>query len=177
MNFAIDQFNETMNGNLVRNEGVVVTNKGFEIMCFDNKKSAGAFIQQVYLLKPYEAKEHGILISSLKDRQPKSGDVVFYDGLGKFGSVGIEKDEPGARGVIQTFHDRMQICFRASAYRNKDSVDCSGGPLPFINPESLTLIGLKEQVFWNWHDGNVGAGQAGYYKMIVPLWRWNGTCS
>jgi hypothetical protein len=146
---------------------VILTREGIEIMAFHDEKAAGAWCQHVYGETLRGARVNGFELVRLANRQPKPGDAVIYDGSGAYTLA-------HGRGVLDAICGELACCFAASAFRVDDSVSCSGGPLPFIDPADLRLVGLYDQRFWRWHAGYSGAGQGGDYYMTVPLWRWNG---
>lgn len=148
--------------------GVEVSIRGKRLECFHERKAAGAWILHVYgvRMSSQEAKDLGIEVKPLKTREPQPGDALIYDGSGDFYHAG--------RGVLEMLCGSLAVCFSASAFRDDRSVSCSGGPVPWVNPEDLEFAGLYQQTFWRWHDGSAGASQGGSYQITVPLWRWNG---
>jgi hypothetical protein len=153
---------------LLLDNACVITREGFEIQFFDCQKNAGAWMQHVYGVAPTEGKKIGLEIKSIKNRGPKDGDLIIYLNDGKFYHKGI--------GCLEHIYwkDKLCVCFSASSFRIENCVSCSGGPVPFVNPNDLTFDGLRRNQFWRWGNGFAGGGEAGYYYIDTPSWRWNG---
>lgn len=145
----------------------VVKRNGKEVEWFNDEKDANAWILHVFG-SVEQAKACGITVGRLtKDRTPRDGDAVVYDGTGEHYTEGF--------GVLERTAGETAVCFSASAFRDERYVSCSGGPVPFVDPKDLVLVGIRPTNFWRWHQGHAGAHQGGHYTMNVPLWRWNGT--
>lgn len=147
----------------------VVVKDGREIGFFENEKDAGAFVQHVYGLQPWPARQAGIDIVSIVDRGPQPGDAFVTTASRWCDRVNGEKIE--ARGILCRQAWSLAACFNARAFRDDNGVSVSGGPLPFVEPEDLHFVGLHEQRFWRWADGHPGARNDGNYTATVPLWR------
>jgi hypothetical protein len=117
------------------------------------------------------------------DRGPKGGDAATYRGGGsswgyllnssyfshrpaRLEIVGVLEHHCGGR--------RLGLCFEASAYRDGNHVSCSGGPIPWVEPSGLTLLGLRATRFWRFADGYPEAHGGGDFYLHVPHWLWNG---
>jgi hypothetical protein len=168
-------------------QAVVLLRGDEEIQFFHGEKDAGAWMQHVYGCRPYEGREWGVTrfetptvqgqptmanetlrIQLISDRGPKAGDLLIYADDGEFyhHGVGILDHSYGA--------EVLSVCFDASTYREGCHISCSGGPIPSVDPADLEYDGLREATYWRWWDGTAGGGQGGYYRMLVPSWRWNG---
>lgn len=156
-----------------KQQAVVVVRDGHEIMFHHDYKGAGAWMQHIYGFTPSEGRKHGILIENIKDRPPKYGDVVVYDGSGPFNTLQKENNG-GGFGVLEHHAGDLMVCFAASPFRVFDMVSCSGGPAVWLSPDHLTYEGLTDRTFWRWHRGFAGGGEGGHYTLTVPLWRWDG---
>ncbi|MDA0152177.1 hypothetical protein OH460_07685 [Vibrio sp. Makdt] len=109
------------------------------------------------------------------DVQPKRGDIVIpLSGL-----------KIGQHGMIDTFYHEndddhtttISIGFHVSAYKvegNFNSVQCSGGPFTGTTHDQLTLIGTKQQQFWDFRNG-AGAGMGVQYTEEVNVWTYKPT--
>lgn len=150
---------------LAKDFAVVVKNNGKEVMFFWDKKDAGAWICHVYGSPAHKLKN--ITIESIKNRGPRPGDVVHYDGSGHYKCGNGE-------GVLEYSGGGLLVLFNASAFRQHESVSCSGGPGTWLEENELQFKGLELRNFWRWHDGFAGASQGGSYQMMVPVWTWNG---
>jgi hypothetical protein len=159
---------------ILLDQGVVVTRDGHEVEFFANKKNAGAWIQHVYGLKPFDAKEKGIVIARLAGRGPKAGDLVTYRGGGKYDYR--VKDKAELQGILDHSYgaDILSVCFDANTYRGEGVVSTSGGPVPPVSLDKLVFLGLHPTWFWRWSQGYAGAHQGGYFTINVPHWLWEG---
>jgi hypothetical protein len=149
-----------------------VVRGGQEVEWFSDEKNAGAYIQHVYGMKPRQARDAGIEIVSMQNRGPKPGDAFWTDNYYVCKEVNGEKQRE--HGVICTIAGDLAACFAPSVFREGNRVDVSGGPLPWVTPDTLLFSGLHEVQCWRWWDGFSGAHRGGYYNVTVPLWRWNG---
>jgi hypothetical protein len=158
-----------------------VKRNGVEIEWFHDEKAAKTWIQHTLGVTLTEARNIGITIEGFGKRGPKVGDPVIYYGEGTNYDYLVKESKVSHRpavefveGILDGTFGGLGICFAASAYRQGDHVSCSGGPVPFINANSLTYVGLKRTQFWRWSNGYAGAGQGGNYHITLPQWRWNG---
>lgn len=103
---------------------------------------------------------------------PQPGDAVIafhqYEDRMRIGVIDSDK----------TFadEDRLLVVFGASAFRQRtrpEVVSCSGGPCPFIPADKLTLVGQREQRFWEWKNRPRAHGGVDYTE-TVNLWSYNG---
>jgi hypothetical protein len=103
---------------------------------------------------------------------PKPGDaVVMWDPFQERQRLGvIDSSEAYGDGLLM-------VVVGASAFRPRshpDHVSCSGGPCPALDPDTLSLVGTREQRFWDWKD--VPRAGGGYdYTETVNLWAHHGT--
>ena len=163
---------EDNNRSLLLQCGRVVTRNGLEIEFFPGEKEAGAFVQHIYGVRPWDAKQLGILIEPIDKREPKPGDAFVcnnYYACQKEGDKLID-----TFGILETIGGDLVAGFNVSAFRSEGYVSCSGGPLPFVEKADLVLIGLKRTRFWRWGEGWPEAHAGGDYYITVPLWRWKG---
>lgn len=164
---------------ILKMNGGIVLRGDTEVEFFYDRKDAAAWLQHVYGISYWEAKEKGIVVKSFHGRGPKAGDAITYRGGGKWDYLlngdNHKPDKTERNGILDHSYgrDSFGITFGASANREEASVSCSGGPVPWIKAESLTLIGLKQTMFWRWGTTS-GAGQGGNYYINVPHWLWNG---
>jgi hypothetical protein len=147
----------------------VVVKGGREIAFFENEKDAGAYVQHVYGLAPWPARQAGVDILSIVDRGPQPGDAFVTTSHRWCDRVNGEPVE--ARGVLCREAGVLAACFNARAFRDENGVSVSGGPIPFVEPEDLHFVGLHRQRFWRWADGFPSAHNDGEYHVTVPLWR------
>jgi hypothetical protein len=159
---------------VILNQGRVVKRGETELQFFSDEKNACAWILHTFGLTYFnEAKDLGLTLESFRNRGPKYGDIVTYSGKDEFYTDDKGK---GRTGILEGIYGagKFGICFGASAYREGNSVSCSGGPIPHINPATLVFAGLKDVPYWRWHKGYSGGGQGGTYYMTVPHWVWGG---
>lgn len=160
--------------------GGIVTRDDIEVEFFYDRKDAGAWLQHVYGLSYWDAKNKGIVVKSFHGRGPKAGDAITYRGGGKWDYLlkgdNYNPDKTECHGILDHSYGQHNfgICFGASPNREGASVSCSGGPIPCVEAGSLTLVGLKETTFWRWSKGFAGGNQGGNYRLNVPHWVWNG---
>jgi hypothetical protein len=145
-----------------------VVKDGREVAFFQDEKDAGAWVQHVYGLQPWPARQEGIEIRSIVDRGPQPGDA-FVTTSHRF-CERVDGERLPARGVLCRQAGLLAACFHARAYRDDSVVSVSGGPIPFVEPQDLHFIGLYQQRFWRWADGFPAARNDGEYIATVPLW-------
>lgn len=146
----------------------VVVKDGREIGFFENEKDAGAFVQHVYGLQPWPARQAGIEVRPIVDRGPQPGDAFVTTSHRWCDRVNGERVE--SRGVLCREAGVLAACFNARAFRDESGVSVSGGPIPFVEPGDLHFVGLHRQRFWRWADGFPAAHNDGEYHVTVPLW-------
>lgn len=146
----------------------VVVRDGQEIAFFEDEKDAGAYVQHVYGLAPWPARRLGIEVRSIVDRGPQPGDAFVTDSHRYCERVNGERVK--TYGVLCRQAGSLAACFVARVFRDASVISVSGGPIPFVEPESLHFVGLHSQRFWRWADGFPGAHNGGEYTMTVPLW-------
>jgi hypothetical protein len=144
---------------------------GKEVEWFPNEKDAGAWVQHVYGMSLAQARNHGIEIKGFRQRGPKVGDAFWTDNYSLCDVVDGIKQR--TTGVLCTICGDLAGCFNPSTFREENDVSCSGGPLPWIQPDELKFSGLQKVTYWRWWNGTSGANMGGHYAMTVPLWRWN----
>jgi hypothetical protein len=149
-----------------------VVRNGKEVEWFASEKDAGAWIQHVYGISLAEARNQGIEIKGFSYRIPKAGDAFWTDNY--YVCNVVDGVMQRASGVLCTIAGGMTACFAPSTFREDEHISCSGGPLPFVDLDSLKFSGLHKVRCWRWWNGVSGAGMGGEYTVTVPFWRWSG---
>jgi hypothetical protein len=193
---TVKRGDELLKADILLGNGECVYLAGIPVNHFNNHPDAAAFVRHTYGMSPAEAfLARSIMLGSLADIKPRPGDMVVYDGSGEYDCMTMVSDEPyGAErahkagiGFINgnpmspdypDSPDGMLVTFNSyTPFRENGAVDASGGPVPRIKADKLTLIGLREATFKMWYDGYPKADGTGTFKMNVPCWRWDGNAA
>lgn len=105
---------------------------------------------------------------------PMAGHAVLLTGRFSGATPG---DIAVLEGAVNQRCEKLSVTFRASAFNDGRTVQCSGGPATFGMPVSeFRFSGKMVRInFWRWKDGRAGAHRGVPYWMYVPLWLWEGT--
>jgi len=98
---------------------------------------------------------------------PMAGDIVICTRGANIGCIGV------LEGSLKRNYDTQLVCFNANAYRDENSVSCSGGPAFHILTCNLKYTGIeRERSFWKFKNNLARAGNSERYALSVKIWEY-----